>query len=207
MKNLIVICMAVFLSASLTAKDFRTEQSPPPGTVRLELSETGIKHAEYIDATVITIIDWLEYLHWTRKEHGGQSAEYKNVLPDTLILQKSLLAPSLSHWRHPSYHSYALVGISYEQAMNYCIWRTNRVNELLEKTGKGYTVSYSLPTEIDFQEAYKQKNIALNIGVDVQELTASKAILLIAQAETLNFQPYLELNDKIGFRCVAKITE
>ena len=198
--------MAVFLSAGFTAKDFRTEQSPPPGTVRLELSETGIKHAEYIDETVITIVDWLQYVHWKRREYGGQSAEYKNVLPDTLVLQKSLSSPSLSHWRHPSYHSYALVGISYEQAMKYCEWRTDRVNELLEKTGKSFTVSYSLPGEIDFQEAYKQqKNIALNIGADVQELTASKAVLQIAQAGTLKFQAYREPDKFIGFRCVARI--
>jgi len=207
MKNLIVFCVAVFLSVSLTANDFRTSQSPPPGTVRLEPSETGIKHAEYIDETVIKIVNWLQYVHWTRREYGEQSAEYKNVLPDTLILQKFLSAPSLSHWRHPSYHTYALVGISYEQAMKYCEWRTNRVNELLEKTGMIYTVSYSLPTEVDFQEAYKQqKKIALNIAADVQEITEGKTVAL-DQAKALSFQPYRELDDKIGFRCVAKIIE
>ena len=198
--------MAVILLAGLTANDFRTVQSPPPGTVRLEPSETGINHAEYIDETVITIANWLQYVHWTWRVYGEQSAEYMNVLPDTVFLQKSLSSRTLSYWRHPSNHTYALVGISYEQALKYCVWRTNRVNEFLEKTGKRYTVYYSLPTEIDFQEAYKQqKNIVLNIGADVQELTAGKDVLQIDQAGALYFQLYREPNDLIGFRCVAKI--
>ena len=202
MKKLIVFCI-VFLSAQLSANNFNTDQSHPPGTMRLEPSKTGIEHAEYIDESVITISNWLVYLHWTRMEYGTQSAEYIDALPDSVILQKSLPYPS---WRHPSFSTYAMVGISYEQAMKYCIWRTHMVNELFERTGVGYTVSYSLPTETDFEEAYRQKkNITLNIGANVHELTAGKAVLHIEQTGALNFQPYLGPDAIIGFRCVAEI--
>ena len=203
MKKLIVVSMAVLLSASITAENFSSEQSPPPGTVRLEPSKTGVNHAEFIDENVITIRDWLFFLHWAQSINGRQSAEYLEILPDSVILEKSLQHPS---WRHPSFSSYAMVGVSYEQAIKYCIWRTNRVNELLEKNGMKYTVSYSLPTETDFEEVYKQqKNTTLKIGADVQELSAGKSVLQIEQTGELNFQPYREPNATVGFRCVAKI--
>ena len=198
MKKLIVFCMAVCLTASLMANDFL----PPPGTVRHEISNTEINHAEFIDENVITIIDWREYMHWMRRIHGGQSAEFLAVLPDSVILSKSLGTTHLSDWRHPSYNTRPMVGISYEQAMKYNEWRTDRVNELFEIRGITYRVSYCLPTERDILVANRQKR--LGFGGNLQELTADKS-LLYEYAENLHFQPYIGPDVNVGFRSVARI--
>jgi gliding motility-associated lipoprotein GldJ len=35
------------------------------------------------------------------------------------------------YFRHPSYNNYPVVGVSWRQASDFCIWRSNRVNELV----------------------------------------------------------------------------
>ena len=154
-KNLGLILL-LFFSFSLFS------QSQPPGTVRLKPSEAGIKHATFIDEAEITTLSWMEYLYWTKITHGEESAEYKAILPDSLICLE--IYPL--YWQYPSYRNYPMVGITYEQAIAYCAWRSDRVNESLRlqknKKKYGYTVTYSLPTETDFAEAYKQQKIKTN---------------------------------------------
>ena len=41
-----------------------------------------------------------------------------------------------NYLRHPAYQNYPVVGVSWIQANQFCIWRTDRVNEdALEKEG------------------------------------------------------------------------
>jgi len=36
-----------------------------------------------------------------------------------------------TYFRHPSYADYPVVGVNWEQATKFCLWRTDRVNEML----------------------------------------------------------------------------
>ena len=57
---------------------------------------------------------------------------YNKALPDTLVWRDKLgyNEPFVTHYlRHPAYKNYPVVGVSWIQANDYCIWRTDRVNE------------------------------------------------------------------------------
>ena len=102
----------------------------------------------YIDQTEVANIDYLEYLHWiswvyltpkTAGAVGGTGAGrsqyyqvYERALPDTLVWRSptSYNEPLVNlYLRHPAYHDYPIVGVNWNQATEYCIWRTDRVNE------------------------------------------------------------------------------
>jgi formylglycine-generating enzyme len=89
----------------------------------------------YMDETEVTNLDYLEYLYWLDRIFGQDYPEvYNNALPDTLVWRDKLAynEPLINlYLRHPAYHDYPVVGVNWLQAAEYCIWRTDRVNEML----------------------------------------------------------------------------
>lgn len=89
----------------------------------------------YMDETEVSNIDYLEYLYWINRVFGTDYPEvYNKALPDTLVWRDRLAynEPMVElYLRHPAYHYYPVVGVSWVQATDYCAWRTDRVNEML----------------------------------------------------------------------------
>ncbi|MBU46560.1 MAG: gliding motility lipoprotein GldJ [Flavobacteriales bacterium] len=87
----------------------------------------------YLDETEVRNVDYLEYLFWIQRVYGMSYPEvYKKALPDTLVWRDKLgyNEPFVNGYlRHPAYKNYPVVGISWQQATDYCAWRTDRVNE------------------------------------------------------------------------------
>jgi len=90
----------------------------------------------YIDKAEVANIHYREYLNWI--ERTFDDPMYENVVngakPDTLVWRSELAAnePLVEYYfRHPSYNNYPVVGVSWRQANDFCIWRGNRVNELV----------------------------------------------------------------------------
>lgn len=103
----------------------KRNKTAPPGTV-------WIRDSLYIDKTEVRNLDYREYLFWLKKHSDSDSTVYKNALPDTLVWRDKLAynEPYVEiYFRHPAYGNYPVVGISYELAVNYCNWRSDRVNE------------------------------------------------------------------------------
>lgn len=91
----------------------------------------------YIDETEIRNLDYLEYLHWLNRIYGADDVMkevYIRALPDTLVWRSRLAynEPYVDYYlRHPSYRDYPVVGVNWLQASDFCVWRTDRVNEYI----------------------------------------------------------------------------
>ncbi|RFM29659.1 SUMF1/EgtB/PvdO family nonheme iron enzyme [Deminuibacter soli] len=96
----------------------------------------------FIDKTEVANVHYREYLYWL--ENVFSDDQFKAVLegakPDTLVWRSELgyNEPLVEYYfRHPSYNYYPVVGVTWKQAYDFCIWRTDRVNEG-ELINKGY---------------------------------------------------------------------
>src|ERR1700741_3104423 len=123
----------VFSIAAIAFSFTKSKPFLPPGTV--EVNDTL-----FFDAEEISNLSWQEYVSWNRKVYGSNSDQYKKSLPDTTVWRQSNSYNEpyvMYYYQHVAYKNYPVVGISYDQAVDYCKWRTKWVNTILMvKEGK-----------------------------------------------------------------------
>lgn len=111
----------------------------------------------YIDQYEISNRDWKEYVYWMNLMYG--SAVSEKCRPDSTVWREELSynEPYLNYYfTHTAYDMYPVVGVSWEQAVDYCTWRTDRVNErILVEEGV-----------IDFPDFHAIKNDSSKVGND-----------------------------------------
>jgi gliding motility-associated lipoprotein GldJ len=91
----------------------------------------------YIDRTEVANVHYREYLHWLEKVFDPTQDEnnrkiYEGALPDTLCWRSELSynEPLVEYYlRHPGFNNYPVVGVTWRQASDFCLWRSDRVNE------------------------------------------------------------------------------
>lgn len=157
MKKLVLIGLSAGLLLSFTKqkKDFT-----PPGTVQ-------INDTLFADIAEVSNLAWQEYEFWTKTMYGANSAEHLASLPDTLVWREKLAynEPYVQYYyRHPAYKDYPVVGISYEQAMAYCKWRTERVktNLTIKKDFTHQHFEYRLPSKAEWEKLAETSTGFLN---------------------------------------------
>ena len=101
-------------------------------------------------------IDYLSYLNNIKNKYGEKSTKYKNALPDATVWDSYIVDGvkiSDKYFKSEKFYNNPLVGVSYEQAIKYCEWRTVIVNQIYslsvtKNKGKGYPtkVTFRLPT-------------------------------------------------------------
>ncbi len=91
----------------------------------------------YMDRTEVANVHYREYIHWLTRifppdEEAGQKI-LNAALPDTLVWRSELSynEPLVEYYfRHPSFNNYPVVGVTWRQAHDFCLWRSDRVNEV-----------------------------------------------------------------------------
>lgn len=86
---------------------------------------TATVESFYMDDAEIANVHWLEYLFYIRR---FSEQEYKNALPDTTVWMRQFSFNDYyveNYLRHPAFHFYPVVGVSWLQANEYCKWRTD----------------------------------------------------------------------------------
>ena len=101
----------------------------PRNSVRRTLTVNSF----FMDKYEVTNLGWREYVDWTNVVFGKHNPQLvEAALPDTTVWRNDLAynEPYVeNYFRHPAYSFYPVVGVSWDQAMAYCQWRTDRVNE------------------------------------------------------------------------------
>ncbi len=92
-----------------------------------------IKNGWFIDRTEATNINYRAYLHYLRNRYTDTNI-YISALPDTSVWKE--LGPEFEflitdYLRGEPYDNQPVVGVSYEQALAYCKWRSKRVMEMI----------------------------------------------------------------------------
>jgi len=86
----------------------------------------------YCGQTEISNINYREYVYWMGKIYGKNSLKYLSSLPDTYIWNEfphCFLNLSEQYFVYPKYDDYPVVGISQQQAKEYCKWLSDRYFE------------------------------------------------------------------------------
>ncbi len=87
----------------------------------------------YMDEIEVRNVDYNEYLYWLQRIYGQDFPEVvRNAEPDELCWRRvDEYVEDLveNYFRHPAYKDYPVVGVTWEQANDYCAWRTDRLNE------------------------------------------------------------------------------
>ena len=160
---------------NLTERDRRKiaklyKKTRTPDGVKIKI-DTALN--TFIDQTEINNIHWLEYLYFLLED--STTEQYLYNLPDTTIWEKEFYRENKGTYvydyhylRHPGFRYYPVVGITYEQAQNYCIWRANMVNDGLKKQNKNkdyeIIVHYRLPTEEEWEYAAIKDDLNYQFG-------------------------------------------
>jgi len=88
----------------------------------------------YMDQYEIRNVDWREYTNWMEVVFGKTAPKLvAKAKPNVTVWREELAynEPYLeNYFTHPAFDQYPVVGVTWEQAMDYCTWRTDRVNEL-----------------------------------------------------------------------------
>ena len=130
MKNIAFLLIFVLASCSSYKSIYLAsfdDLVAPPGTT--QLSENL-----YFDLTEVTNFHWLEYQNWIKKYYSENSEEYNISTPNRDVwtaLDSNYSEFDKYYLSHPSYRDYPVMGVSYEQAVAYSEWRSDRVMQYI----------------------------------------------------------------------------
>lgn len=89
----------------------------------------------YMDEVETSNADYAEYIYWLNRIYGQDYPEVvEKAKPDPLVWNSVggfRDAMTEAYFENPGYNNYPVVGVTWEQARDYCDWRTDRINEYI----------------------------------------------------------------------------
>lgn len=125
----LILCLCL-VSCKLNQRNhiFKLEEYQiPPGTIK-------IGYNLYMDMREVINLSYIEFIFWTKHTYGEKSKEYLSIQPrQDLWNMLGEKYSRLSDWYlgHPAYRNYPVVNITYEQAVRFSEWRSDRVMEYI----------------------------------------------------------------------------
>lgn len=151
--SIVLVTLNCMAQKDVVIKEHKNNKNTPIGMVWL-------KDSIYIDQTEIRNSDYLEFVNWTRIK---APSNLNSILPDTSVWLtcSANSAPFVNYYfQNSAFSNFPVVGISYEQAVAFCKWRTERVKENISnsksKTQKKIGAKdyyYRLPTKSEWEYA------------------------------------------------------
>jgi hypothetical protein len=96
----------------------------------------------WMNQTEVSVKQYFEYIESVKKDSVKQF--YEKALPN---LEK---APFKDYFSNRKYADFPVVGITLQQAVNYCKWLTSSLNQKLKVKGKPPVLEYRIPTEVEW---------------------------------------------------------
>jgi len=197
MKNTMLILSVLIGCLSFTFLQVKDKGFRPPGTVE-------VVEGFFFDDIERTNLDWREYLSWiAEKGDGKDSKAYKNALPDTTVWMNEFDDGEpfkQTYFRHAAYDYYPVVGISYEQVLAYCNWRTDRVKEMCQANGIDFpNFKYRLPTNLEWE-------LIATTGRNNHEKKIKKLVKKYDWPHTVFNMQYKDNHPDVAAAAKAKIT-
>ncbi|MDE6494472.1 MAG: SUMF1/EgtB/PvdO family nonheme iron enzyme [Bacteroidales bacterium] len=149
---------------------FQHHNNPHPATVS----------SFYMDEVETSNTDYNEYLYWLERVYGQDYPEVvERARPDALVWNSigGYRDPMQDYFENPAYNNYPVVGVTWEQARDYCDWRTDRVNEYILVQAKILKLDLGQTADNNFNtDAYLagQYNGIVNKGLQDMNPNASE---------------------------------
>lgn len=96
----------------------------------------------WMNQAEVSVKEYLEYTESVKKDSSKLS--YESALPNR---DK---APFNDYYSNKKYSDFPVVGISLQQAQNFCKWKTRVENQKLKVKGKPPVLDYRIPTEVEW---------------------------------------------------------
>ena len=139
--------LSLLLPFFILTFDVEGQETLPPGVVKVD--------SILVDEKEITNLNWQEYLYHLSQDSSYLT--YQAALPDTTVWEQVYdgelaLAFKSNYLRAPAFRDFPVVGVSYEQAVAYCHWRSIVVTQKMNLgLLPGMEIIYRLPTQVEWQ--------------------------------------------------------
>lgn len=108
---------------------------------RNNIARTVSVSSFYMDETEVANVHYREYIYWLKRAYASDYPELiAKAMPDEMVWRQAMSynEPLVEmYFNHAAYNDYPVVGVNWNQANEYCKWRSDRVNEyILMKNGQ-----------------------------------------------------------------------